>query len=63
MRIIRLEEWVDTPKKESRAPRQRPTPKWKIDDSVEYIRMRDRYLQEKRILVRTGPRSWRLNLK
>ncbi len=62
MRTIRLEEWEDRPEKHSRAPRQRPTPRWKMEDSIEYIKMRDRYLQEQGILVRLGKRHWRLRV-
>jgi len=45
----------------ARAVRRRPTPRWKIRDSIIYIRRRDRWLAEQGILVRLGPRRYRLN--
>lgn len=44
-------------------PKGRPTPKWKLEDSIIFIKKREEYLQEEGILVRTGKRTWRLNLK
>ncbi len=63
MREMQLDETrgrIRGPKHE-RAVRRRPTPRWKIRDSIQYIRMRDRYLQEQGILVKVGPRRYHLN--
>ncbi len=40
---------------------RRPTPRWKLRDSIRYIRRRDRWLEEQGILVKTGDREYRLN--
>ncbi|MGC9307944.1 MAG: hypothetical protein ACP5FL_04115 [Thermoplasmatota archaeon] len=63
MRVMKLEEWegrIRGPGK-GRAIRRRPTADWKIRDSIEYIRRRDRWLEEQDILVKLGPRRYRLN--
>lgn len=46
-----------------RVIRRRPVPEWKLIDSINYIRMRDKYLQDNGILTRTGKRRWRLKLR
>jgi len=43
--------------------RRRPVPKWKLIDSIIYIKMRDKYLQETRILQKMGKRRWKLTIK
>ncbi|MBI5001327.1 MAG: hypothetical protein HZB92_07380 [Euryarchaeota archaeon] len=41
-----------------RAIRRRPTPRWKILDSIIFIRARDEYLQKEGILTKIGKRRW-----
>jgi len=43
--------------------RRRPVPKWKLIDSIIYIKMRDQYLQENGILQKLGKRRWKLMIK
>jgi hypothetical protein len=43
--------------------RRRPVSHEALINSILYIRARDRYLQENGILLKTGPRAWRLNIK
>lgn len=51
-------------KKESKkAVRRRPVPNWKLLDSIMYIKMRDKYLQETGILQKVGKRRWKLRIK
>lgn len=46
----------------SRKPiRRRPVSDEALANSIRYIRMRDKYLQEKGILVQIGKRKWQLN--
>ncbi len=40
--------------------RRRPVLKWKLMDSIIYIRMRNEYLEREGILVKVGDRRWRL---
>ena len=48
----------------SRKPiRRRPVSDEALANSIRYIRMRDKYLQENGILVQIGERKWRLNPK
>ncbi|MDP6157126.1 MAG: hypothetical protein QGH39_08910 [Candidatus Thermoplasmatota archaeon] len=65
MRRVTLDEWLKTspPKSEKRGRRgvrRRPTTRWKLIDSINFIRMRNEYLERKGILVRTGDRRWRI---
>ncbi len=70
MRRIRLDEWIKTtdagkgmPGHEGRGSnkkRRRPIQKWKLMDSIIYIRMRNEYLEREGILVKVGDRRWRL---
>jgi len=65
MRRIKLDEWCARPPGERRSEkkiRRRPTPLWKIRDSIIYIRMRDEYLAREGILVKTGERKWYLKV-
>ncbi len=64
MRTITLEEWREGSSKGRRKkfPKTRPTEDWKLRDSIKYIRLRDKYLQEEGILVKIGERKWRLNV-
>ncbi len=64
MRKIKLEDWK---KKSSPIPKEkkikrRPTPKWKLRDSIRYIKRKDEYLREEGILVKKGDRKWKLNV-
>ena len=64
MRKIKLENWK---KKSSYIPKEkkikrRPSPKWKLRDSIKYIKRRDKYLREEGILVKKGDREWKLNV-
>ncbi len=64
MRLIDLDEWKGKPlsaRKLKRGVRHRPTPRWKLIDSIVYIKMRDEYLQQEGILVRTGERRWKFD--
>ncbi len=45
----------------TRPIRRRPVSREKLSNSIRYIKMRDRYLQDNGILVKTGKRSWKLN--
>ena len=45
----------------SKPIRRRPVSKEKLVNSIKYIKMRDKYLQDNGILVKTGERSWKLN--
>ncbi len=70
MRRIRLDEWINATEvgkgisnHEERSPnkkRRRPIQKWKLLDSIIYIRMRNDYLEREGILVKVGDRKWRL---
>jgi len=67
MRRVTLEEWLkDSPPKSEksgkRGVRRRPSPQWKLIDSINFIRMRNDYLEREEILVRTGKRRWKLRL-
>jgi len=44
----------------SNKKRRRPIQKWKLMDSIIYIRMRNEYLEREGILVKVGDRRWRL---
>lgn len=46
-----------------KAVRRRPIAKWKLLDSIIYIKMRDQYLQETGILQKVGRRRWKLRIK
>lgn len=65
MRIIDMNEWCAGGRTGARKkiPKGRPTSDWKLRNSIIFIKRRDEYLQKEGILVRTGRRSWRLNLK
>ena len=41
---------------------RRPSPRWKVVDSVLYIIARDEYLQKAGILTKTGERRWYLKV-
>ena len=74
MRRIRLDEWSANTSEESRQgmyihgergsnkKRRRPTQKWKLLDSIIYIRMRNDYLEREGMLVKVGERRWRLRV-
>ncbi len=67
MREVDLKMWAERGRQVDRKYRERkvkrrPTPRWKLIDSIKYIKMRDRYLQRENILVRKGEREWELNL-
>ena len=59
MREKRSDEQARSPGKPIR---RRPTPEWKLLDSIIYIRMRDRYLQREGILRQVGKRRWKLKV-
>jgi len=42
--------------------RRRPSSDEEMANSIKYIKMRDKYLQENGILVQTGERSWKLKI-
>jgi hypothetical protein len=50
-------------KEPKKAVRSRPVAKWKLLDSILYIKMRDKYLQETGVLQKLGKRRWRLIIK
>lgn len=50
-------------RKHKKAVKRRPVPKWKLIDSILYIKARDKYLQEEGILTQIGERRWRLKIK
>ncbi len=50
-------------KEPKKAVRRRPIARWKLLDSIMYIKMRNKYLQETRILQKMGKRRWRLIIK
>jgi hypothetical protein len=50
-------------KEPKKAVRRRPVAKWKLLDSIVYIKMRDKYLQETGILKKVGKRRWKLRIK
>ena len=50
-------------KKTKRVVRRRPVSHEELINSILYIRARNKYLQERGILVEIGPRRWRLNFK
>lgn len=65
MRRVKLREWSGRRPGDGRPEkkaRRRPTPRWKIKDSIIYIRMRDEYLEREGILVKVGERRWRLRV-
>ncbi len=63
MRRIKLEEWCEQKSTHrQKLPKGRPTPRWKLTDSIKYIKMRDQYLRKNGILVKVGKRRWKLNL-
>ena len=64
MRRIKLKDWVKKPSSppKNRSSKDRPTPDWKLSNSIKYIQMRDGYLKEKEILVKKGKRKYRLNI-
>jgi hypothetical protein len=50
-------------RKPRKAIRRRPVPKWKLIDSILYIKARDKYLQDEGILRQIGERRWRFRPK
>ncbi len=64
MRKIKLKNWIkkssDLPT--NKASKERPTPDWKLSDSIKYIKRRDEYLREEGILVKKEERNWKLNV-
>ncbi|MFW6064597.1 MAG: hypothetical protein ACOC8Y_03370 [Candidatus Natronoplasma sp.] len=58
MRKVKLDEWVaESPKRLNEKRRKgRPTPRWKLADSMKYIEIRDKYLRKK------GKKKFELNL-
>lgn len=46
-----------------KAVRRRPVAKWKLLDSIMYIKMRDQYLQNTGILQKIDRRVWKLRIK
>lgn len=53
----------DSLKSRKKAIRRRPVPKWKLYNSINYIKMRDKYLQEVGILEKIDDRNWKLVIK
>ena len=49
------------PRTRTKPIRRRPVSDEKMANSIKYIKMRDKYLQDNGILVKTGERSWKLN--
>ncbi|MFW5946732.1 MAG: hypothetical protein ACOCTN_07690 [Candidatus Natronoplasma sp.] len=64
MEKIKLEDWKkkSSPIEKEKKVKGRPTPKWKLRDSIRYIERRDEYLREKGILVKKGDRKWKLDV-
>ena len=64
MKKIKLEDWKkkSSPISKENKIKRRPSPKWKVRDSIRYIKRRDKYLREKGILVKKGDRKWKLNV-
>lgn len=64
MRKVKLDKLVEDSSKslKEKKGKGRPTPKWKLVDSIKYIKMRDEYLRRKGILVKKGKRKFQLNL-
>ncbi|MFW5953602.1 MAG: hypothetical protein ACOCSJ_05505 [Candidatus Natronoplasma sp.] len=64
MRKIKLEDWKkkSSPIEKEKKVKGRPTPKWKLRDSIRYIKRGDDYLREKEILVKKGDRKWKLDV-
>ncbi len=64
MRKMKLEdiEKNNEPIPKEKKVRRRPTPKWKLIDSIKYIKMRNEYLREEGILVKKGEMKWKLNV-
>ena len=64
MRKIKLEDWKKKalPISKEKKIKRRPSPKWKVRDSIKYIKRRDEYLREEGILVKKGDRKWMLNV-
>lgn len=63
MREVNLNEIKQRASKPNKPVRRRPTPEWKLRNSIRYIRMRDAYLRETGTLTRTGKRTWTLRSK
>lgn len=63
MREVHLNEIKKPTNKPSKPVRRRPTPEWKLRNSIKYIRMRDAHLRETGTLTRTGKRTWKLKTK
>lgn len=63
MRVIKLADWEyrDTPRSQVvKGPRCRPTTEEQLLNSIIWIKRQKEYLAREGILVRTGPRTWRL---
>ena len=64
MRKIKLEDWnrKSSPIPKEKKIKRRPSPKWKLRDSIRYIKRRDKYLRAEGVLVKKGDRKWKLNV-
>lgn len=64
MRKIKLKDWIEKSSTTSfeKFPKDRPTPEWKLSDSIRYIIKRDEYLKENGILVEKEERRYKLNI-
>ncbi len=64
MRKINFQKWIEQKgeKLVKKPIRRRPTFKWKLIDSIAYIKIRDRYLRNEKILIPIGKRRYRLFL-
>lgn len=65
MRKINFQKWIENRGEERRVKkliRRRPTFKWKLIDSIAYIKLKDNYLRNKKILIPIGQRRYRLFL-
>jgi len=61
MREIKLSEWGKSTYLPRKGIRRRPTPKWKLLDSIIYIKLRDKYLKKEGIIQELDNRLWRVN--
>ena len=66
MRVVKLEEWGKRARPRppmKKGVRRKPSTEEALLNSINYIRMQREYLEKEGILVRTGKRTWRLDLK
>ena len=64
MRKIKLDEWIEGSSEipSKKKTKRKLTPRWKLLDSIKFIKMKDKYLKEKGVLVKKGKRKYRLNV-